>query len=302
MQPSPLSGLTIAVTASRRATELAQLITNLGGTPYIAPTVAIATSKETKENAYQFITETLNRKIDFIIVSTGPGIQAIFNIAKALGSDEQFIEHLKQIPIIARSTKPQQVLSRYGTKTNVSVPTTPTLEACIKLLMKHDISNKRIAISWHGANTQTHIKRLEQAGATILEVSAYKYSAHFNTGGTKLLQSLGYDHVQPDTGKIIALIEDLVQRHVDIITFTSPPAVVNLFKIAKTHNLTERLRTALDMHTVTVAIGPSTEAALEKHGIHAKVIPETFKMGPMIAALIHYLNQSKLSPSMKSAT
>src|SRR5208283_2082091 len=265
-QTSPLNGLTIAVTASRRAKELAQLITNLGGTPYIAPTIAIETSKKTEDNAYQFITETLSRKIDFIIIMTGPGIQAIFDIAKAIGSYEQFIEQLKQIPIIARSTKPQQVLSRHGIKTNVSVPTTPAVEACFKLLLKHDIANKRVAISWHGTNTQSHIKKLEHAGATTLQISTYKYSARFNNGGKTLLKTLGYNHVQPpNIQKTITLIQDLIMKHVDVITFTSPPAVANLFEVARTHNLTEKLRTALDAHAVTVAIGPSTGERLERY-------------------------------------
>src|SRR5208282_538397 len=231
------------------------------------------------------------------------GIQAIFDIAKVSGSYEQFIEQLKQIPIIARSTKPQQVLSRHGIKTNVSVPITPTVEACFKLLLKHDIANKRVAISWHGTNTQSHIKKLEHAGTTTLEISTYKYSARFNNGGTKLLQSLGYNNIQPpNVQKTITLIQDLIMKHVDVITFTSPPAVVNLFEVARTHNLTEKLRTALDAHVVTVAIGPSTEERLERYGVHVKVIPESYKMGPMIAALIRYLNQSKLSPFIKSAT
>ena len=37
----PLRGLTVAITGSRRASELAHLVLTFGGVPYVAPTVGI---------------------------------------------------------------------------------------------------------------------------------------------------------------------------------------------------------------------------------------------------------------------
>jgi len=36
-----LSGITVAITSSRRASELASLVRKFGGVPYIAPTIGI---------------------------------------------------------------------------------------------------------------------------------------------------------------------------------------------------------------------------------------------------------------------
>ncbi len=46
-----LKGLTVAITASRGALELAHIISNLGGIPHIAPTVRIVTKEPREEKA-----------------------------------------------------------------------------------------------------------------------------------------------------------------------------------------------------------------------------------------------------------
>ena len=45
----PLKGLTIVVTGSRRAPEQSALTTNLGGIPYVVPTVGISIPRDDSE-------------------------------------------------------------------------------------------------------------------------------------------------------------------------------------------------------------------------------------------------------------
>ena len=51
----PLRGLTVAITGSCRASELAQLITNFGGKPYVAPTIGIEARPDISKEAEAFI-------------------------------------------------------------------------------------------------------------------------------------------------------------------------------------------------------------------------------------------------------
>jgi len=46
---------------------------------------------------------------------------------------------------------------------------------------------------------------------------------------------------------------------------------------------------------VTVAIGPTTKLTIEKYGVHVKVVPDTYKMGPMMTALVRYVEQLNLT-------
>ena len=45
----PLEGLTIVVTGSRRATEQSALVMNMGGSPYVVPTVGISLPSDDSE-------------------------------------------------------------------------------------------------------------------------------------------------------------------------------------------------------------------------------------------------------------
>ena len=295
---NPLDGLTVAITGSRRANELAHLVTSLGGRPYIAPTIAIQAPNKMKTRIHHFITEVLERQIDLILVMTGPGIQAIMDESKKINR-EQFLESLRQIPIIARSGKPQQVLSKHGISENVTLPAHETVEACFELAIAHNVNAKRVAVIWHGASSGEQVIKLRTAGAQVLEISTYQYSDEFDKNGTDLLESLGYKYVEPNARRIFELIDDLVKGDVDAVTFTSPPAVDNLFDIAIGHDHEEDLRKALN-NVVIVAIGPTTKQTIEKHGVHVKVVPETYKMGPMITALVRYVEQSNLTSNADS--
>ena len=291
---NPLDGLTVAITGSRRANELAHLVTSLGGKPYVAPTIAIQAPNNMKTGIHHFITEVLERKVDLVLVMTGPGIQAIMDESKSINREQQFLETLQQIPIIARSGKPQQVLSKHGISENVTLPAHETVEASFELALAHNVNAKRVAVIWHGASSVEQVKKLKTAGAQVLEFSTYQYSDEFDKNGTDLLKSLGYKYVEPNTRKICELIENLVKGDVDAVTFTSPPAVDNLFDIAVEHDRAEDLRKALN-NAVTVAIGPTTKQTIEKHGVHVKVVPDTYKMGPMMTALVRYVEQSNLT-------
>ncbi len=290
----PLDGLTIAITGSRRANELAHLVTNLGGRPYIAPTIAIQAPNTMKTGIRQFIAEVLERKIDLVLVMTGPGIQAILDESKRINREQQVLEALRQIPLSARSGKPQQVLARHGINQNVTLPPHETVEACFELALAHNVSAKRVAVIWHGTSSDEQVERLQTAGARVLEFSTYQYSDEFDRNGTELLESLGYKSVEPNIRKIFELIENLVKGDVDAVTFTSPPAVDNLFDIAAEHDCAEDLRKALN-NVVTVAIGPTTKLTIEKYGVHVKVVPDTYKMGPMMTALVRYVEQLNLT-------
>src|SRR5271169_5160945 len=91
---APLSGLTIAITGSRRANELAHIVTSLGGKPYVAPTIAIQAPANTGTRIRQFITSVLEHQIDLVLRMTGPGIQAVIQEAGAMQRRKQFLEAL----------------------------------------------------------------------------------------------------------------------------------------------------------------------------------------------------------------
>jgi uroporphyrinogen-III synthase len=289
-----LDGLTVAITSSRRAGELARIVENLGGKPYIAPTIGIeADLNNPKEDVLKFLDNVTAEDFDYVVFMTGPGTFSLFSIAAKLGLEDKLIHSLSNTTIIARSIKPKMVLKKYGVVVNL-VPEENTTKGVLRLLLARGVKGKKIAILWHGDYPRQIRDELYRARAlTVIEASTYRYSISQTKQGASILESMGYDYVAPKEGRVVQLIDKIIARKINSITFTSPPSVHDLFKIAEANSKSEKLKNSLRTNVLVVAIGPSTKNALEEHCIIVDVMPKIFKMGSMIKALDDYVSKKK---------
>jgi uroporphyrinogen-III synthase len=182
-------------------------------------------------------------------------------------------------------------LKKYGVEIDC-VPEENTAEGVSRLLLDKGVKGKKIAILWHGDYPQKLKDNLYKAGAeSVIEASTYKYSLELKKEGASILKSMGYDYIAPDEKKVIHLIHDIVAGKISSITFTSPPSARDLVEIARVNDLSEVLKKSLNTKVVVVAVGPSTKSTLEENGIDVHVMPQIFKMGPMIKALDEFVSQ-----------
>ena len=86
--------MTVAVTGSRRAYELAHIIKSFGGKPYIAPTIGIEMTQDLTEQGKEFILKILEDKFDYVVFMTGPGVYSLMDIAESLGKKEHLVSAL----------------------------------------------------------------------------------------------------------------------------------------------------------------------------------------------------------------
>jgi uroporphyrinogen-III synthase len=77
---------------------------------------------------------------------------------------------------------------------------------------------------------------------------------------------------------------------VDVITFTSPPAVKEFFEFAKRNNKIKALRDWVNGNVLVVSVGPSTSKMLSDFHVLVDVVPSTYRMGPMIKELADYIS------------
>lgn len=288
-----LKGLTVAITASRRALELAHLITNFGGIPYISPTVGIESNMDKSKEVEEFIKKIIEDKLDYMIFMTGPGVYSLMSAAKKLQMESNVIEALRQTIVVARSLKPKIALANYGIKTDI-VPDENTADGIVKMLKSSGIQAKKIGVLWHGSYFPIIRNEMSAAGAKIFECSTYTYSLDLKASGAKILEEMGFNYVYPDEDKVIKLIEAINKGDIHAITFTSPPSARDLFQIAETHKMKEPLLFSLNNNVIVVAIGPSTKKALEEYTIQVDVMPQIYKMGPMVKELVNYLSRSPI--------
>ena len=283
--------MTVAITGSRRASELAHLITSFGGRPYLAPTVGIETRQDISKEVEFFINKILEERIDYVVFMTGPGVYTLMSTAKSLGIEKKFAEALQQTTVIARSLKPKIALAKHGIKTDI-IPEENTAEGLAKLLKSFNIAGKNIAVLWHGLYSPLLKNEIHTVGGQVFESSTYRYSLELKESGARILEMMGFKYIPPDEAKVVKLIEDMGKGLIDAITFTSPPSARDIFKIAEAYQLREPLQYYLNNEVIVVAVGPSTMKTLEEHYVHVDVMPNVYKMGPMIKSLSDYLGQA----------
>jgi uroporphyrinogen-III synthase len=292
-----LSGLIVGVTGSRRASELARIIRAFGGIPYVAPTIGIEVNQRINEEAGYFAHKILKEKVDYAVFMTGPGVYSLMSAARNLGIEQDLIQILQEVTVVARSLKPKEALAMHGIKTKI-VPEDNTSKGIAQLLRRRGIAGKRVFILWHGSYSLELKTELEAEGADVFESLTYMYSTDLNKDGADILKTMGYEYIPPEETKVLKLIEDISIAYIDAITFTSPPAARELFKIASQHGLNESLRTSLNTSVIVVAIGPSTQKALEENEVRVDVMPTMYKMGSMIKSLSDYLDTEDI-PKMQ---
>ncbi|HEX5977091.1 MAG TPA: uroporphyrinogen-III synthase, partial [Nitrososphaeraceae archaeon] len=264
--------MTVAITGSRRASELAHLITSFGGRPYLAPTVGIEASQDISKEVDFFINKILEKKIDYVVFMTGPGVYTLMSTAKNLGIEKKFTEALQQTTVIARSLKPKIALAKHGIKTDI-IPEENTAEGLAKLLKSFNIAGKNIAVLWHGLYSPLLKNEIHAVGGQVFESSTYRYSFELKESGARILEMMGFKYIPPDESKVVKLIEDMGKGLIDAITFTSPPSARDIFKIAEAYQLREPLQYYLNNEVIVVAVGPSTMKTLEENYVHVDVMP-----------------------------
>jgi uroporphyrinogen-III synthase len=284
-----LRGITVAVTSSRRAPELADIVRKFGGIPYIAPTIGIKNNSQLNSECNQFIETISNERMHFFIFMTGVGVFNLFQNLQKLHKLNTVIEKLRDTIVIARSNKPKMELRKFGIKTNF-VPNINTIDGILNLLKRFDIKNKYIGILWHGDSSSSFKKKLASLGANVFDFTSYSYSDGLEQTNATMLKEMGYDYVAPNEEKIKILIEDIMKGTVDSITFTSPPAVKEFFEFAKRNNKINSLKEMLNSNVLVVSVGPSTSKMLARFHVLADIVPTTYRMGPMIKELADYIS------------
>jgi uroporphyrinogen-III synthase len=291
--------LTIVVTGSRRAPEQSALVTNLGGIPYVVPTVGISIPRDDTE-IEPFLRELTGREgADYALFMTATGVRAMMLAAERLGLKKAVLDALNspRTVVVARSGKPRGELARTGIKVDASPPMEEaTADGILRLLRAKGLARKRVAVLWHGSRNET-LKDgiLESGGRDVFECLAYHYSTLLEPRGAEVLGSIGFRYKAPEEKAVVRLIHEIVERsrRIDAITFTSPPAASGLFEVAADHGLEEQLRQALkeSADVVVVAVGSSTRSELHELGVRVDVTPEVSAMGAMMNALAAHVKE-----------
>lgn len=262
----PLEGFVIGVTADRRSLEQAELLERRGATVLHGPT--ISTEYLGNEDALREATDAvIARPPDYLVATTGIGVRAWFDASQSWGAAEQLARALSNARIIARGPKAVAALQVAGLEVWAS-PATERLDDALAVLCLEPLDGRVIAFQHFGECDLRAVADLAQWGAQVVEVPVYRYRP------------------AADEGPARALVEAIVERQVDGVTFTSAPAVRNLLGVSRDMSCDGELLAAFNDGDVVVAcVGPVCGEVARSAGVVAPIIPSKGRLGLLVRAL-----------------
>ena len=266
---SDFAGLRVLALESRRAAELAKLISNYGGEPVVAPAMR-EVPLDSNTEALSFADALLAGKFDIVIFLTGVGTRAVLSVAESKYSRDEFISALKRTRVVPRGPKPISVLRELGVTPALTVPEPNTwrellqsLDDAAKSSPECRLCGARVALQEYGVSNPELIAGLTERGAVVTRVPVYQWALPENTSPLE------------------CAIQEIAGGSIDVILFTTGVQLTHLFQIAAKMKLEELMRQGL-RRAVVASIGPTTSEELLRHGIRPDLEPSHPKMGFLV--------------------
>ena len=263
------SGLRVLALESRRAAELAKLISNYGGEPVVAPAMR-EVPLDSNTEALSFAEALLAGKFDIVIFLTGVGARAVLSVAETKYPREDFVSALKRTKVVPRGPKPIAVLRELGVTPALTVPEPntwrellQTLDDAAKSSPEFRLRGARVALQEYGVSNPELIAGLTERGAVVTRVPVYQWA------------------LPEDLAPLQSAIKELAAGKFDAVLFTTGIQAAHLFQVAAEMKLEDALRQGL-RRAIVASIGPSTSEELRRHGIRHDLEPSHPKMGFLV--------------------
>lgn len=275
-----LAGRRVVVTATRKAGELCALLERRGATVLQAPTLKELAVVDHDE--LRWATQSVvDNGADVLVATTGTGMNAWLAAAADWGLADDVRAVLEGADILARGPKAVGALRRNGLRELWS-PDTEQLDDVLAHLRDRDLGGCRLVLQEHGQSLAVEAAALRRAGAEVTVVSTYRSEA------------------ADDLAPVFAVVDLVVGRAVDAVTFTSAPAVTTLLQVATAAGLRDEVVEAFRGDVLVMCVGPVTAAALLPHGVPA-AYPERSRLGAMVTALESELAAREASTTLTVA-
>jgi uroporphyrinogen decarboxylase len=265
-----LEGLEVVAFESRRAPEMAALISRLGGVPRIAPALREVPLEE-NEAAFAFGEVLFAGHLDAVIFMTGGGARRLIEVLETRHSREKIVQALVGTTVVARGPKPLKVLRELKVPVTIAVPEPNTWREVLEELDDNlpagprafKLRGSRMAVQEYGVTNSDFLAGLKERGIDVLRVPVYQWT------------------LPQDLQPLRDAIQSLVEGRAKVVLFTNAAQVVHLLQVAADAGAADRLLEALDK-VVVASVGPTCSEMLTSHGISIDVEPVHPKMGPLV--------------------
>ena len=178
---------------------------------------------------------------------------------------DELLAALGASEILARGPKSVGALRRRGLQ-ELWAPESEAFEDVLEHLRGRDLTGLRIVVQEHGQSLSMAAHALRRQGADVTTVTVYRV--------------LSADDPEP----MFHLIDQIADRELDAVTFTSAPAVAALMEAAGSTGRRDELIGAFQADVVASCVGPVTAAAFEMWGVPS-IYPERSRLAAMVKQL-----------------
>jgi len=278
--PTDYHGLRVLSFESRMAAEMVRMIQRHGGTPRVVPAMReIPIPLQDNGAVFRFGVKLILHQVDILILMTGVGAKALFDVLQTRYPLAEIIEALKKTIIVTRGPKPLAVMKTLGVEANITVPEPNTWHDVIATLDYYrPVQGLKIAIQEYGISKPDMIEDLSKRGAEVFSVPVYRWA------------------LPEDTGPLETAIRDVLDGACDAMLITNAAQIDHVMQLAERNNTARAFREACT-RMVVASIGPTASEGLKQHDLPVDFEPSHPKMGILVKELseqIHGLRQAKL--------
>ncbi|WP_197453585.1 uroporphyrinogen-III synthase [Caulifigura coniformis] len=250
---------------SRRQDEMASLIRRQGGEPTIAPSMREA-PLEKHEPVFEFWKRLTAGEIDLVILMTGVGTQAMFDVLTTRMSREDVVAEMNRHPVCIRGPKPAVVLRNWTVRIDHRAPEPNTWREVLTILDANAVplSGTTVAVQEYGKPSIELYDELRRRGATVVTVPVYRWE------------------LPADLEPLKDAIRRCVAGEFDALLFTSAQQAHHVLQVADQIGLREQWLAAAN-RCVIGSIGPTATETLVELNLKPDLEPDHPKMGPLVS-------------------
>jgi uroporphyrinogen decarboxylase len=259
-------GLRVVSFESRRAEEIASLISHHGGIPIRAPSMREIPLEENRE-AFLFAERLFGGGIDVVIFMTGVGTRTLVQSLETCFPSAEFVAALSKVTVVARGPKPVKALRDLSVPITMTIPEPNTWREILQALDESEegipLRNRRVAVQEYGLPNQDFLRELEKRGAHVMRVPVYRWA------------------LPEDTTPLRDAIRLTVKGEIQVALFTNAMQINHVLEVASEEGMADDLLHAFkDM--VIASIGPISSESLTEHGLQVDMEPRHPRMGHLV--------------------
>jgi uroporphyrinogen-III synthase len=260
-------GLRVLILESRRAQELASIVTSYGGAPVSAPSMREVPLHSNPE-AVAFADALDRNAFGLVILLTGVGTRTLVAVIERVrGTKDRFLDALRRTKVLARGPKPVAALREFDVPVWLTAPEPNTWREVLSALDgkagELPLEGLHVAVQEYGESNADLLAGLAARGAHVTRVPVYQWA------------------LPEDLGPLQSAIRAIAGREIDVVLFTTATQVVHLMQVADTMGMREAVTAGL-RNLVVASIGPTTTEELARHAIAPDLEPTHPKMGFLV--------------------